>query len=111
MLYVINTLIVPIDFSKHPRVTVTFRRVTVEEAKQIIASQPFVSAVGHEATAQLLSRLLGVTIPYNRIQIFMQPGDRALHFFLKTRLPEGRVLTEGELKQLDYWLVLSEVIV
>jgi hypothetical protein len=109
MLYVLNTLIVPIDFSRHPSATVKFKRITVEEAKQLIASQPFVSAVGHEGTAQLLSRLLGVTIPYNRIQIYMQPGDKAIHFFLRTRLPEGRVLSEDELQKLDFWLVLSEV--
>jgi hypothetical protein len=91
-------------------VTVRLRCLTVEEAKQLVASQPFVSAVGHEATAQLLSRLLGVTIPYNRIQIYMQPGDKGLHFFLRTRIPEGKILSEDELKGLDYWLVLSEVI-
>jgi len=108
-LYVLNTLIVPVNFSQHPSVTVTFRRVTVEEAKQLVASQPFVSAVGHEGTAQLLSKLLGVHIPYNRQTIYMQPGDQCLHFFLSTRLPEGRVLSEDELQKLDYWLVLSEV--
>jgi hypothetical protein len=108
-LYVLNTLIVPVNFSQHPSVTVTFRRVTVEEAKAILASQPFTSAVGHEGTAQLLSKLLGVHILFNRQTIFMQPGDRALHFFLRTRLPEGRVLSEDELKGLEYWLVLSEV--
>ena len=109
MFYILNTLIVPIDFSKYSSVTVTLRRVTVEEAKAILASQPFTSAVGHEGTAQLLSKLLCVHILFNRQTIFMQPGDRALHFFLRTRLPEGRVLSEDELKGLEYWLVLSEV--
>jgi hypothetical protein len=109
MLFVLNTLIVPVNFSQTSQVTVRFRRLTVEEAKALVASQPFTSAVGHEATASVLSKLLGITIPFNRQTVFMQPGDRALHFFLKTRLPEGRVLTEDELKQLDYWLVLSEV--
>ena len=108
-LYVLNTLIVPVNFSQHSQVTVTFRRVTVEEAKAILSSQSFTSAVGHEGTAQLLSKLLGVHIPYNRQTIYMQPGDQCLHFFLSTRLPEGRVLSEDELKTLDYWLVLSEV--
>jgi hypothetical protein len=48
MLYVLNTLIVPINFSQHPQVTVSFKRVTVEEAKAILANQNFVSAVGHD---------------------------------------------------------------
>jgi hypothetical protein len=109
MLYIINSLIVPIDFDKYPSVTVTLRKVTVEEAKALLFNQNFVSAVGHEATAQLLTRLFGVTIQFNRITVFMQPGDKALHFFLKTRIPEGKVLTEDELRRLDFWLILSEV--
>ena len=108
-LYVLNTLIVPVDFSKYSKVSVVFRRLTVEEAKEMLASQQFVSAVGHEGTAKVLSSLLNVDIPVNRVSIFMSPGDQALHFFLRQRLPEGRVLTEEELKQLDFWLVLSEV--
>jgi len=112
VLYILNTLIIPIDFDKYPTVSIKVRKVTVEEAKQLIASQPnFISAVGHEATAKVLSQLLGVNIPFNRQSIYLQPGDRAIHFFLRTRLPEGRVLTEDELSnKLDYWLVLSEVI-
>ena len=110
MLYVLNTLIVPINFSEYPSITVTFKRVTVTEAKQLVASQPFVSAVGHEATAKVLSQLLGVNIPFNRVTVFMQPGDRAIHFFLKTRIPEGKILSEDELRSLDFWLVLSEVL-
>jgi hypothetical protein len=110
VLYVLNTLIVPINFDRHPNAAIKVRRVTVEEAKQLLATQPFTSAVGHEATAQLLTKLLGVNIPFNRATIYMAPGDRALHFFLRTRLPEGRVLSEDELRSLDFWLVLSEVI-
>jgi len=110
MLYVLNTLTVPINFSQHSTATVRFKRLTVDEAKQLLASQPFTSAVGHEATAQLLSRLLNVNIPFNRASIYLQPGDKCIHFFLKTRLPEGRVLTEDEISKVDFWLVLSEVI-
>jgi hypothetical protein len=40
----------------------------------------------------------------------MERGDVGLHFFLKTRLPEGKVLSEEELKQLQFWLVKSEVL-
>jgi len=110
MLYILNTLVVPVNFAQHPNITVTFKRVTVEEARALLNSNPnFVSAVGHEATAQLLTKLLGVQIPFNRISVYLKPGDRCLHFFLRSRLPEGRVLTEDELQKLDFWLVLSEV--
>jgi len=106
--YVLNTLIVPINFDQYPTAVVKFKKITVEEAKEILKGQ-FISAVGHEGTAKLLSQLLGIQIPYNRATIFMKKGDRAVHFFLKQRLPEGKVLSEDEVKKLDYWLVLSEV--
>ena len=109
MLYVLNTLIVPIDFSKHSVATVRFRKISIEEAKQLL-SQPFHSAVGHEATAKLLSQILSVQVPFNRTSVYLQPGDKAIHFFLKSRLQEGRVLNEAGLKSLDFWLVLSEVV-
>jgi hypothetical protein len=108
VIYVLNTLITPIDFSELPEAKVRLRRITPEEARQILADG-FVSAVGHEGTARLLSKLLGISIPTDRRTIFMRPGDKAVHFFLKSRLPEGVVLTEEQLKSLDFWLVLSEV--
>jgi hypothetical protein len=107
--YILNTLIVPVNFDEAAEAKVKLRRITVEEARQILSSG-FVSAVGHEATAKLLSQLLGIQIPMERRTIFMKPGDKAIHFFLKTRLPEGTILGEEELKKLDFWLVLSEVI-
>jgi hypothetical protein len=106
--YVLNTLIVPVNFDESPEAVVKVRRITVEEAREIL-SGGFISAVGHEATAKLLSQLLGIEIPAIRQAIFMKPGDKAVHFFLKTRLPEGVVLGEEELKKLEFWLVLSEV--
>ena len=109
MLYILNTLIVPIDFSKHPSVTVRLTRISLDEAKTLLASQ-FISAVGHEGTAKLLSQLFNINIPFNRITVYMEPGDVGLHFFLKSRLPEGVVLDEKQLKALDFWLVKSEVI-
>jgi len=108
VVYVLNTLITPVDFDKFSEVRVKLKKISVEEAKEILANG-FVSAVGHEATARLLSQLLGIQVPMERRTIFLKPGDRAVHFFLKTRLPEGAILSEDELRKLDFWLVLSEV--
>jgi hypothetical protein len=106
--YLLNTLITPVDFDKFSEVKIKLRRVTVEEAREIL-SGGFISAVGHEATARVLSQLLGIQVPMERRTIFLKPGDKAVHFFLKSRLPEGVVLDEEQLRRLDYWLVLSEV--
>jgi len=108
--YLLNTLIVPIDFDKHPLVHVVLEKITIEEAKQILQNNPFISAIGHEGTAKLLSQLLGIAIQINRISVFFEPGDIGIHFFLKQRLPEGKVLSQEELEKLDYWLVKSEVV-
>jgi len=108
--YLLNTLIVPVNFDKYPVVNIKLERISLEEAKQILANNSFVSAIGHEATAKLLSQILNISIPANRISVFFEPGDTGIHFFLKTRLPEGKILSEAELKTLDFWLVKSQVL-
>jgi hypothetical protein len=109
-IYVLNTLIVPIDFDKHRYIYVKFSKTTVEDVRQILQNNEFISAVGHEGTAKLLSQLLGIPIPTNRITIFLEKGDMGIHFFLKRRIEEGKVLSEEELKTLDFWLIRSEVL-
>jgi hypothetical protein len=68
-----------------------------------------VSAVGHKSTADLLTKLLGFEVAYNRVQVRLEKNDVALVFQLLTRLEEGRVLTEEELKNISYKLYLVEV--
>jgi len=109
MLYIFNSLIIPIS-QQYNTATVTFRRVTVEEAKKLLETEAFISAVGHESTANLLSRLLDRPIAMNRITVAMSVGDQALHFVLKTRLPEGRVLSEEELRNFEFELIHSKVV-
>jgi hypothetical protein len=109
MLYVLNTLIVPVDFGIKQEYVVSIQKIDLETARRIIREMEFTSAVGHEATAKVLTELLGVEIPYNRIAVKMKEGDAGLHFVLRTRLPEGKVLSEEELRELDFDLVLSKV--
>ena len=66
----------------------------------------FVSAIGHEGSARFLSALLGIDAPVNRATIEMLPGDRAVVLRLKTRLPEGQVLTEAQMRALPFELGL-----
>ena len=109
MLYILNTLIVPVDFQNKQGYVVSLWQIDLETARKIVREIQFTSAVGHEATAKVLTELLGVEIPHNRIAVRMKEGDSGLHFVLRTRLPEGKVLSEDELKQLDFDLVLSRV--
>lgn len=77
--------------------------IPVEEARRRIAGG-FASAIGHEGAAIFLSRLLGVEVPLNRVAATMAPGDCALVLRVKTRLPEGRILTEDEFAAIPYEL-------
>jgi hypothetical protein len=106
--YLLNSLITPIDFERFSNARISLRKIDVETARKIL-SGGFVSAIGHKATAQLLSKLLGIQVPENRVSVFMEKSDKAVHFFLRQRLPEGTVLDEAELSKLDYWIIVSEV--
>lgn len=68
----------------------------------------FTSAIGHEASAALLSAILGLAVPTNRVAVAMEPGDQALVLRLRERLPEGKVLGEAELATLPHELAWLE---
>ena len=61
-----------------------------------LLKEGFVSAVGHEATAEFLTKLFGMPVPENRIQIHMQPGDRAVVIRLLRRLEVGQTFESSE---------------
>jgi len=64
------------------------------------AKEDVVSAVGHEATAKVMSELLGYPVTANRVMVQLKPGDVAVVFQLSTRLQEGQVLSTEEVKKL-----------
>jgi hypothetical protein len=86
------------------------KEIDAQTTSEILKSQQFISAIGHESTAKLLTALLGVEVPYNRIQVRLQKGDRLLVFQLLTRLEEGRVLDEDELRRLPHKFYIVEVV-
>jgi hypothetical protein len=95
MLYLLNTPIL----TAHG--TWVFTPLALDDAKAML-QQGWQSAIGHQGTAELLSALLATEIPMNRVSITMQTGDEAVIFRVKTRLPEGQVLSREEIENLDY---------
>ena len=97
-LYILNTPILT-SYGKY-----NFREARLIEVRYLLhlSRGRFISAVGHDATAKLMSKATGFDIPVNRVPIEMKPGDRAIVFRVLTRLPEGKVLTEKELTMVPY---------
>ena len=81
--------------------------ISVADAKQLL-NQGFESAIGHTGTAELLSTLLEMEVPANRISITMEKGDKALVFRMKERLPEGQVYSKEEVEKLPFELGVLE---
>ena len=107
--YLLSTGFIPIKEQLLEKgVRLTQRKITVSEAKEIL-KEGFISAIGHESTANLLTRLLGIEVPVNRVQVFLGPCDKAVSFVLKVRLPEGKVLTDEEIAQVPFYLMLTQV--
>jgi hypothetical protein len=86
------------------------REIDTQTASTLLRSQPFISAIGHESTAKLLSEILGVDIPVNRIQLQLQKGDVLVVVQLLTRLEEGRVLTKEELQKIPHKFFIVELV-
>lgn len=85
-------------------VTGTFelQDITLEQAQALVQHNEILSAVGHQSTADILTTLLGTTIPMNRILFEQQEGQKALVFKLLGRPEEGKILTAKEIEQIGY---------
>lgn len=81
--------------------TYTYEPLTLDEARTFIADGS-ASAIGHQETADVLSELLNTPVPVNRIEYVQQPGERAIVFDLKSRIPAGIVLSRQEIEEIGY---------
>ena len=72
------------------------RTLHLEEARALVQTQGFASAIGHAQTAAIVSELLGIDCPMNRCEFRQLPGQQALVFRLARRLQEGQVLHDRE---------------
>ncbi len=91
--------------------TYTYREITLDEARAIVLdfqheTKTIQSAIGHEATAELLSELLGIEVQVNHFPCTQTIDDAGLVFKLNGRPPFGRVLSRKELEEMGYQLGL-----
>ena len=102
MLYVMNTTMMP-----NPEGTYKSNLISLQEAKEIVKSGDFTSAVGHQATAELMADVLDANIPLNRMTISLESGDKMLCLKLKPRLGEGVIIkNKNDLESIGYDFVL-----
>lgn len=59
-----------------------------------------ISAIGHQATAQLISTLCSKQVNTNRVEVKLNDKDELLVIQLLTRLPEGKILSADEIMEL-----------
>lgn len=79
--------------------------LSTHQARELLVNG-FISAIGHQASAELLTQHLNIKIPINRISVTMQTGDQALVLRLLQRLPEGKILTTEQMQNADFELAL-----
>ena len=89
-----------------PPATLSVVEADEDSVKRVVASG-FTSVIGHDATAKIVSSRLGVPVQVNRVSIQLKPGDLLVVFQLLTRLPEGKILSEEEMRnvQAKWYLV------
>jgi hypothetical protein len=86
----------------------SLKSIGLREAQHLALTHDLDSAVGHEATAQVMSELLGVEVAFNRQMFAQEVGQQALVFKLNGRLMEGVVLTRQEIEEIGYsWKLLT----
>ena len=78
-----------------------YEPITLTQAKKLI-EQGFESAVGHQSTCDILTSLLEVNVPMNRVMYKQDFGDQALIFKLNGRPEEGKILSVEEIKEIGY---------
>jgi len=100
MLYILNTTILA---PKADWGTICFKKIKKKTVKAIIKKYgKYTSVVGHQATADLLTKILNVEIKSNRENVNYESGDECVCFKLADRIPEGKVLTLDEIEKLTY---------
>jgi len=85
-----------------PPATYRIKARTLQDVKVTMMTNPWQSAIGHTATAEILTDLTGYIVPVNRIEYRQEIGDTAIVFKLRGRAPEGVILTREQIEEIGY---------
>jgi hypothetical protein len=78
--------------------------LSLQEVRDLLVTHGFKSAIGHQATAEVINTLLGIDAKceMNRIMYEQGVGDTAIVFKLNGRPEEGKILTADEIGAIGY---------
>jgi hypothetical protein len=82
-----------------------FELISIDDAKKLIQKfkdKEILSAIGHGATAEVMSETLDYKIERNRLSITQTVDDTALVFRLKTRADEGKILERKDIEKIGF---------
>ena len=88
--------------------TFKLSNISLDDVKEMLTEENIISAVGHSATADIMTELVGITIPTNRIQVKQEAGQNAIIFKLLKRPEEGKILNREEIEEIGYEFLLLE---
>ena len=77
------------------------KELTEDKPRQLL-KQGFTSAVGHENTAAILSRLFGTPVQFNRVNLTLQNGDVLLAAVPQIRFTEAREYSDDEVTSASF---------
>jgi hypothetical protein len=93
--YFLNSSVIT-DFGRY-----VYESINIDKAKNMVKRNEFISAIGHQASADVMAQQLGTNVECSRISIKMEVGDQAIVFKLKDRLDEGRIYTSAEMQNME----------
>jgi len=82
--------------------TFKMEAISLEGARELLNRHDFVSAIGHASTADILTELLEIDIPVNRITFIQEPKQMAIVFKMKSRVPEGVILNRNQIEEFGF---------
>jgi hypothetical protein len=83
--------------------------ITADEVKRLINENEFLSVIGHEATASILTEILQTPIKANRVPVKIGKNDKLIIFQVMKRLEEGQILSSEEIKNLPTKFLIVEM--
>ncbi|MEM1724616.1 MAG: DUF1874 domain-containing protein [Candidatus Bathyarchaeia archaeon] len=79
-------------------VTLRIRKLAAEEFCSEVRDA--VNAIGHPTTMSVINALCSTNLAASRIEVRLGDGDELVVFQVKTRLPEGKILSADEIRQM-----------